>query len=319
MKKKIKKEYTNLRFNILITIVYIIGVILIIKLFELQIIKGAQYREISNTRLSRESILEASRGEILDRSGNILATTTSTFNLELYKTKSDDETLNKCIFNLIELFENYKVSYPNNFPINNECTGFTIEGEELTKWLNKYKLDEKTTPEEVMQYFIKKYNINSNSIQEARKIISIRYEITTKGYSSTKSLELAEDVSRDVIAQISERNSDFPGVTITTQSSRKYNYNSLASHIIGYIGKISEKEYNAAQDIYNNDDYVGRTGIESLFEDYLRGKKRKRRNRNVSRWNRNGRNYNKRTRARIHSSINNRFKTTGSCRNSIKK
>ena len=106
MKKRIKKEHTNFRFNILTIIVYIIGIILIIKLFELQIVKGSQYREISNTRLSRESTLEASRGEILDRSGNVLATSTSSFNIEMYKTKSDDETLNKCILNLINLFEN---------------------------------------------------------------------------------------------------------------------------------------------------------------------------------------------------------------------
>lgn len=280
MKRKIKKEHTNFRFNILTIIIYIIGIILIVKLFELQIVKGASYREISNTRLSRESTLEASRGEILDRSGNILATTTSSFNLEIYKTKSDDETLNKCIVNLINLFESNNISYPNNFPVNDECTSFTIEGETLKKWLSKYKLEENTTPEDAIRLFMKKYGITVNNIKEARKIISIRYEMTTKGYSSTKSLQLAENVSREVVAQISERNSDFPGVTITTQSARKYNYDNLASHILGYIGKISEKEYNDEQDIYSNDDYVGRTGIESLFENYLRGKKRKRRNRN---------------------------------------
>ena len=280
MKRKIKKEHTNFRFNILTIIIYIIGIILIVKLFELQIVKGASYREISNTRLSRESTLEASRGEILDRSGNILATTTSSFNLEIYKTKSDDETLNKCIVNLINLFESNNISYPNNFPVNDECTSFTIEGETLKKWLSKYKLEENATPEDAIRLFMKKYGITVNNIKEARKIISIRYEMTTKGYSSTKSLQLAENVSREVVAQISERNSDFPVVTITTQSARKYNYDNLASHILGYIGKISEKEYNDEQDIYSNDDYVGRTGIESLFENYLRGKKRKRRNRN---------------------------------------
>ncbi len=274
LKKRVKKEYTNFRFNILIILVYVVGVVLISRLFELQIVKGAEYRETSNTRLSRESELEPSRGEIVDRSGNVLATTKSSFNLELYKTKSDDETLNNCILNLINLFENYSISYPNNFPVNNECTAFTIEGEQLTKWLNEYKLEENATPEQAVQSFIERYEVNASNIQEARKIIAIRYEITTKGYSSTKSLELAEDVPREVVAQISERNADFPGVTITTQSSRQYNYNNLASHIIGYIGKISEKEYNEAKDIYNNDDYVGRTGIESLFEDYLRGKKR---------------------------------------------
>ena len=275
MKRKIKKEHTNFRFNILTIIVYIIGIILIIKLFELQIIKGSQYREISNTRLSRESILEASRGEILDRSGSVLATTTSSFNIEMYKTKSDDETLNKCILNIINLFENNQVGYPNNFPVNDECTSYTIEGDTLKKWLAKYKLAENTSVEDTIAYFVKRYGITSENIKEARKIISIRYEMSTKGYSSTKPLSLAENVSRNVVAQISERNSDFPGVTITTQSSRKYNYGSLASHILGYIGKISEKEYNEEQDVYENDDYVGRTGIESLFENYLRGKKGK--------------------------------------------
>ena len=275
MKKKIKKENTNFRFNVLTVLVYIIGIILIVKLFELQIVKGVEYREISNTRLSRESVLEASRGEILDRSGNVLATTTSSFNIELYKTKIDNQSLNNCILNLIDLFEKNGVAYPNNFPINNEVTAFTIGDENLKKWLDTYKLNETSSPQDVINYFIKKYDINVDDIIKARKIMSIRYEILTKGYSSIKSLNLAENVSREVVAQISEKNFEFPGVTITTHTERKYNYGSLASHIIGYIGKISEKEYNQEKDVYNNDDYVGRTGIESSFEEYLRGEKGK--------------------------------------------
>lgn len=274
-RKSIKKEHTNFRFNILMVLVYAIGIILICKLFQLQIVNGADYRELSNTRLSRESILEASRGEILDRSGNILATTTSSFNIEFYKTKTDNETINECILKLISLFEQYEVNYPNSFPINNEVTEFTIEGEKLTEWLKKYKLSDNTTPEEAMKYFIKKYDIKSENIVDARKIMSIRNEILTKGYSSTRAISLAENVPREVVAQISERNFEFPGVTITTETERKYNYGNLASHIIGYIGKISEKAYNEEKEVYNNDDYVGKTGIEGLFEKYLRGQKGK--------------------------------------------
>ena len=275
MKKKIKKENTNFRFNVLTVLIYIIGIILIVKLFELQIVNGAKYRETSNTRLSRESILEASRGEILDRSGNVLATTTSSFNIELYKTKSDNKTLNKCIINLIELFEVYNVSYPNSFPINNECTEFTIDGDNLKAWLSKYKLPENATPQDAMNYFIKKYDINPEDIIKARKIMSIRNEILTKGYSSVKSLDLAKNVPREVVAQISEKNFEFPGVTISTETERKYNYGSLASHIIGYIGRITEKEYEQEKEAYNNDDYIGKTGIEGAFEKYLRGEKGK--------------------------------------------
>ena len=64
MKKRIKKEHVNLRFNILIVIVYVVGVILISRLFNLQIVHGEEYRETSNTRLSRERTVEATRGDI---------------------------------------------------------------------------------------------------------------------------------------------------------------------------------------------------------------------------------------------------------------
>lgn len=270
-KKRVKKDNTNLRFNVFTVITYLVGVILIVKLFELQIVNGETYRETSNTRLSRESKIDAARGDIVDRSGNVFATTTTTFNLELYKTKSDDESVNKCILNLTELLEKYNKKYPDNFPINEDVTEFKIQAEERTKWLKKYKMQENTTPEEAVKYFKNKYKISEEDIKKVRKIIAIRYEITTKGYSSTKSITIAEEVPREVLAQISERNTEFPGITVTTDSQRKYNYGNIASHIIGYIGKISEAEYNAEQDIYENDDYVGRTGIESSFEKYLRG------------------------------------------------
>ena len=275
MKKRTKKENRNLRYNIIIIIVYIIGIVLIATLFKLQIIDGAKYRELSNTRLSRESTLEPSRGEITDRSGNILATTISSFNVELFKTKSDSQTLNMCILNLINLFEKNDIKYPDNFPINKEGTEFTINGNKLNEWLIKYKLPEDTSPGEAMKSFMEKYDITEENLAIARKIISIRYEITTKGYSSTRSIGLAENVSREVVAQISERNAEFPGVTITTSTTRKYNYGTLASHIIGYIGSISEKEYLEAKETYNNNDNVGKTGIEAAFEEYLRGEKGK--------------------------------------------
>ncbi len=271
MKKRIKKEHVNLRFNILIIAVYFIGIILIIRLFNLQIVNGASYRETSNTRLSRESTLEAARGDILDRSGNVLATTYTTFNLELYKTKSDDETLNNCILNLVELLEKYEQSYPNNFPIDKDKK-YTIEGEKLAKWLEEYKLEENTKEEDAINYFIDKYNITNTNWEKIRKIIAIRYEITTKGYSSTKSLEIATNVPREVVAQISEKNSKFPGITISIDTDRTYGHGTLASHILGYIGRITQDELNNSGDYkYQNDDYVGRTGIEALFEEYLRG------------------------------------------------
>ena len=82
-----KDRNIKLRYNIVTTIVYIIGIVLLIQLFNLQIVHGEEYKEQSNTRLTRESTLKSARGNILDRTGNTLATTSLGYSLELYKTK----------------------------------------------------------------------------------------------------------------------------------------------------------------------------------------------------------------------------------------
>lgn len=68
LKIKSELEKNNFRFNILIVITYIVGIILIVQLFNLQIVNGEEYRANSNTRLSRNASIEAARGSILDSS-----------------------------------------------------------------------------------------------------------------------------------------------------------------------------------------------------------------------------------------------------------
>jgi len=62
----------------------------------------------------------------------------------------------------------------------------------------------------------------------------------------------------------------FPGISIEYKPIRKYYYGSLASHILGYVGKIDSTEYNNNQG-YLLDDYIGKTGIEYVCEEYLKG------------------------------------------------
>ena len=192
-----KKANVNLRFNILTVIVYVIGIILIVKLFSLQIVHGAEYREQSNTRLTRESTLEAARGDILDRTGATLVTSDMQFSLEMYKTKIDDNQLNISILNMIGVLEKYGVSYPDSFPISVNPYAFTISDEELAEWKDDNNLDENISAEGAFDEFMEKYEIkNTNNVDEIRKIIAIRYQISIEGYSSTKSITIADNIPR---------------------------------------------------------------------------------------------------------------------------
>ena len=272
MARGINKKSINFRYNIATIFTYLIGIILIVQLFNLQIVHGAKYREESNTRLTRESVLEADRGEILDRSGNVLVSSSQKFNLELYKSKIDTDTLNESILKIIQVLEKYDVSYTDSFPININPFEYTISDTSLSNWKKNNNIDSDATAEEAFYKFKDKYKIKNEDITEVRKIIAIRYEIVKEGYSSTKALTIAKDIPREAIAEFSEKGDDFPGINIAVQPVRQYKEGTLASHILGYASKISDTEYQQKKDTYNQNDIIGKTGIEYLFEEYLKGK-----------------------------------------------
>lgn len=272
MKKKSGKANIKFRYNIMTVLTYVIGIVLLAQLFNLQIVHGAEYREQSNTRLTRETTLEAARGSILDRTGNVLASSDMKFALELYKTKIDDETLNNSILSIIQVLEKYGISYDDDFPVTINPFQYTIEGETLANWKKTYDLDENASAEEAFYDFKERYEISNEDLTEARKIMSIRYQITTEGYSSTKALTIADDIPREAVAEFSENSDKYPGTNIVVEPIREYTQATLAAHVIGYASKISSEEYEQRKDTYSQNDIIGKTGVESVFEEYLKGK-----------------------------------------------
>lgn len=243
----------------------------------MQIVNGSEYREDSNTKLTREAKIEAARGSILDRSGNVLVSTEMKFSLEMYKSKTDDEQLNNSILLMTNILENNGNSYVDTFPISIEPFEYHFESEEeLAKWKEKYKIPETASAEEAFYLFRDKYNINNENVKEIRQILAIRYAITTIGYSTTRSIEISEDISRESAVQLQENSQSLTGVNIVVEPTRVYHQGNLASHILGYVSRISKKnqdEFSANGDThqYEVDDKVGQTGIEKTFEEYLRG------------------------------------------------
>lgn len=87
-------------------------------------------------------------------------------------------------------------------------------------------------------------------------------------------VRLAEDIDWDKVALIENNRMELPGVRIEVVPLREYHYGNHASHLIGYLGEINDKELeNADSDIYRGGDLVGKMGLEKLMEEYLRGEK----------------------------------------------
>lgn len=269
---KARKENEKARYNILTILVYIIGIVLLAQLFNLQIVHGEEYRQTSNTKLTRESILEADRGNIKDSSGVKLATVDTQSSVELYKTKIDNETLNNTILNLINILNANGDTYVDNFLVDINPYRFKLESEDSQKkWKKANNIDENASAEETFNYFKDKYKISTDNVEDARKIMAIRYEISYKGYSNTKSIQIAKNISLNSMNQITEQNSKFPGATITENSKRVYTLGNTASHVIGRIGMIEDSELKEYDSRYDQNDMVGKSGIEYIFEKYLKG------------------------------------------------
>ncbi|TMF23986.1 MAG: penicillin-binding protein 2 [Chloroflexi bacterium] len=79
-------------------------------------------------------------------------------------------------------------------------------------------------------------------------------------------------VPREIAIGISERAELFPGVRVDPESIRLYADGTLYAPLIGYTGPITQDEFEKLKDAgYLADDDIGRTGIESVYEQYLRG------------------------------------------------
>ena len=87
---------------------------------------------------------------------------------------------------------------------------------------------------------------------------------------SFKPVLIAKDINRDQLAYIEARRSSLPGVIIEINNLRQYPHIDLGASFLGYIGKVSEAELKENPKI-NNNDLVGKTGIEKGWESSLRG------------------------------------------------
>lgn len=93
-------------------------------------------------------------------------------------------------------------------------------------------------------------------------------------FSKSKSdpVTIKIDLTEAQVAQFSERKPFFRGVTIQSKLTRSYPYDELFAHVIGYVGRINDKESKQIdKDRYAGTDLIGKIGIEDFYEDILLG------------------------------------------------
>ena len=119
-------------------------------------------------------------------------------------------------------------------------------------------------------------NLDS-SLDKLAQRISLDREKLKKKIAQTKSFKevlIKGDIPREEVAFVEENNMSLPGIRIRAEPLRNYVFNSLASHTLGYLGEISKASLERLKDpAYRQGDFVGKNGLENIYESLLRGKK----------------------------------------------
>ncbi len=308
-----KEKFVNMvtsRLLVLLLVIVGMGGYLIYWIFQLQIVNGEAYYNDFQLKIKKERTLPATRGNILDRDGNLLAYNELAYSVtieDVYESgRSKNANLNRTIRRLITMIEANGDHVISDFHIELDKSGeyrYNVEGTRLLRFLadiygyastDSLKEKEKSaSPDEVVKYLCStsRYGIgeytdedDSSSFveglgytkEEVLKIITIRYAMSANSYQRYIATTVADNVSQETVAVIMENEDTLDGVSIAEGTIRKYNESIYYAQVIGYTGRVDQEELQELQaqdDSYDLNDTVGKSGIEASMEMELQGHK----------------------------------------------
>ncbi|MBQ7583857.1 MAG: penicillin-binding protein, partial [Lachnospiraceae bacterium] len=279
--KKISDKLVGLitsKIFILGMFLMLLTILVIYRLFVLQIVHGEEYQNNFTLKIEREKSLKATRGTIYDRNGVILAEDKLAYSVTIednYDANSTrDMDINNTILALIDIVESNGDTLDSmDFDIILDEQGnyqYTVSGTALLRFLadcyghtrtDELKVKERNaTPDDLMEYLCAKkmfgiglYKKNADgkydfepmaglTKSQILKVVRIRMAMFSKSYQKYISSTVATDVNENTVAEIMENKDTLQGVDIAEDTIRVYIDDPSMSHILGYTGKISDEE-----------------------------------------------------------------------------
>lgn len=291
------------RLFVLIFVFCMMSVILVGRLFYLQIIKGENYLENYELTIRKTKEIPGTRGNIYDRNGNLLAYNELAYSVTIEDTITSNtvaeknEILNGILDSVLNIVESHGDSVISDFGIVLDSAGNyqfsqTDETLRLRFVADVYglttidKLTEKQknqSAEEIIHYLctdkVYGYGLDDEKLDKEYilKMVNMRYAINLNSFQQYMSTTLAFDVSEETVAAIMENKDSLTGVDVEEDSLRRYTDSKYFASIIGYTGKISQEEYDALdkndKKKYSLSDIVGKSGLEQTMDEVLQGSK----------------------------------------------
>jgi len=279
-----EKKHKGLdRYIVLVVFILTLSAVLVYNLANIQLVNGAYYMEQSISRISTQGYIYPKRGDIFDRNGIPIAGSRMGYCVQYVDVDMTPQEKNAMFLDLISVLEENGRSFKSrltDYIDINPIRFKTDNTENLIKNIvvNKEDAQYLITADQVFRYMREKtFAIDpSYTDEEAFKIMKLRYEVLVSRPTIQNPLIIADDIPALAMAEIEERSSYFKGFSTFVKPYRVYYNAELVSHVLGYVGYISQEQYEKLSKeypdkYYTRSDIVGIMGIESAAEPLLRG------------------------------------------------
>ena len=281
------------RMVLLIAVAALVMGLYALRLIFLQLVNGDEYKSQATNTTDYNFTVTAARGDIVDSTGKRIDTTTTSNNVVLNKLQMGDEDLDSLLQRLVELFEKNGESWTDTLLISQpDAAGnytFTARDDsssdqrQLTTMKENLGLQQYATANDVMEMLVEKNNLQDLPLRWQRTLAGIHYEMELQAFSNVNNFVMAENVSDVTVATIKENSLSLPGVEIVQTSTRSYEQGDIVPAVLGRVGKITAEKWKVTEENgqvtyplrdkgYNMNDVLGISGLESAYEDELRGK-----------------------------------------------
>ena len=281
------------RMRVLVAAACILMLLYGLRLIFLQLVNGDDFKSQATNTTDYKFTVTAARGDIVDSRGERIATSVTGYNVVLNKLLMGDEDLDGMLQKIVELLrangENWNdtllISQPDaagNYTFTAE-EGSTRDQKALAAMKDNLGLQQYATANDVMEKLVEDYDLASFPLSWQRTLGGIHYEMQLQAFSNVNNFIMAENVSEATVATIKEHGLSLPGVEIVETSTRSYEQSTVLPHVLGRVGKITAEKWKVTDENgqttyplrekgYNMNDIIGISGLESAYEDELRGK-----------------------------------------------
>ena len=281
------------RMRVLVAAACVLMLLYGLRLIFLQLVNGDDFKSQATNTTDYKFTVTAARGDIVDSRGERIATSVTSYNVVLNKLLMGDEDLDGMLQKIVELLrangeswnDTLLISQPDaagNYTFTAE-EGSTRDQKALAAMKDNLGLQQYATANDVMEKLVEDYDLASYPLSWQRTLGGIHYEMQLQAFSNVNNFIMAENVSEATVATIKEHGLSLPGVEIVETSTRSYEQSTVLPHVLGRVGKITAEKWKVTDENgqttyplrekgYNMNDIIGISGLESAYEDELRGK-----------------------------------------------